>query len=167
MKETGGVIRAEVGFDHGGVLTDGFRRALGDFFTVVEHSDPLADTHHDAHGVFNEKDGEIELAVDALDEGYELDFLLWIQTGGGFVEQEQARAGGEGAHDFEAALFAVGQAAGGGVAEAGQVEEREQLIGAGGDGGLALAKSAEAKQSVERGGSAVKVARGPDMIEHA
>ncbi len=144
MKESGGVVRAEVGLDHGRVLADGFGRTLGDFFFFFQHGDALADDHHYAHGVFDQEDSEIELAVDALDEGDELDFLLRIQAGGGFVQQEQARLGGEGAHDLQAALFAVRQTAGGGVAETRQVKEGEQLVGAGGDGGLAFAEGAEA-----------------------
>ncbi len=90
VADGGGVVGAQVGLDHGGVGADFLGRALGDFFAVVEDGDATAYAHHDAHGVLDEQDGDGELAVHALDEGDEFEFLGGVETGGGFVEEQGA-----------------------------------------------------------------------------
>ena len=59
--------------------------------------------------------------------------LRRVHAGGGFVEQQQLRFRGQGAHDLQAALVAVGQALGRLVAQARQVEDLQQLHGLRGD----------------------------------
>ena len=69
--------------------------------------------HEDAHAAL--ADGEQQPA--------ELGRLLRIEARGGLVEQQQLRLGGERARQLDAALQAVGQAAGGRLRERAQVEK--------------------------------------------
>ena len=56
--------------------------------------------------------------------------LLGVHAGGGLVEEQQAGFAGEGAGDFELALFAVGEVAGEVVALVGEADELEEFHGA-------------------------------------
>jgi hypothetical protein len=159
------VVFAEVGFDDFGVGLDFGGGAFGDLHTVVEDGDALADAHDDFHRVLHEEDGEVELFLDLLDQADEFDFLGRVHAGGGFVEQEEFRFRREAADDFEAALFAVGQALRGGVAEAAEVENIEELFGALRDRGFVGAEGAEADERLDRGGLAVEIAGDADVVE--
>ena len=49
-----GVVFAQIGLDHLAVFLNFFRGAFGDFHPVIQHRDPLAQRHHNPHGVFNQ-----------------------------------------------------------------------------------------------------------------
>lgn len=73
------------------------------------------------------------LVADGEDEFLGRAGLLGVHAGGGFVEQQEAGVGGEGAGDLQLALFAVGEVAGevvGLVGEAGEGEEFHGLLAA-------------------------------------
>src|SRR5437016_5086724 len=55
-------LLAEIGRDDLGILLDLVRRSFGNDLAVVEHVDPLADSHDDLHVVLDEKDRKAELA---------------------------------------------------------------------------------------------------------
>ena len=101
------------------------RRALGDLHAVVEHGDALADAHDDLHVVLDEQHRDAEFFLRKTDQVHELDFFRGIHAGGGLVEQEQLRAGGEGTHDFEPALIAVAETVGGRVIRIRESEDAE------------------------------------------
>src|SRR5690606_4777625 len=88
-----------------------------------------------------------------------------VHAGGGFVEQEELRPGGEPADDLEPALFAIRQAGGGCVAEPAKFENFQQLVHAPGDGVLVVPERALPEKRVPRAGLAVKVAGHPDIVE--
>src|SRR3954447_4465720 len=60
--ERGVVVGAQVGVDHGLVLRDGLRRALGDDLAGGHDDDPVADVPDDVHVVFDEDDRHALLA---------------------------------------------------------------------------------------------------------
>ena len=167
MGEVRAVIFAEVGFDDLRVVLDFGGRALCDFDAVIQDGDALADTHDDAHGVFDEEDGEFEFLVNALDKLHEFGFFGGVHAGGGFIEEKQARLCGEGADDFEATLFAIGQAAGGGVTETEKIEEREQFLDASGDCGFVLPEAPGAQECVKSVRASMKAGGGADIVENA
>src|ERR1035437_9952982 len=104
--------RAEVGFDDGGVVAGLLGGAGGGGFAVVQHDDALADAHDDLHVVFDNEDGEVEAGADGLDGVHEVAFFGGVHAGGGLIQEEDFGAGGQGAGDFQAALVAIGEAAG-------------------------------------------------------
>src|SRR3989442_464522 len=59
---------AEIGLDDLRVDLDLGGRPDRDDLPVVEHGDPLAYVHDDAHVVLDEEDGEREIAADRLDQ---------------------------------------------------------------------------------------------------
>ena len=79
-----------------GIRPDLSRRALGDDLAVVEDRDPVADAHDDAHVVLDEQDGQAQLGAELADEIGHLAGLAVVHAGGGFVEQEELRAGRRG-----------------------------------------------------------------------
>ena len=114
-----------------GSLANFIRSAFGDFLSVVEHSNALADAHDDLHVVLNEKNGEAKFFLRESDKLHELDFFRRIHSGGGFIEQKKLWPGGERAHDLETSLVAVRQRAAGKVALGGQAEDFQEFDDAG------------------------------------
>ena len=159
------MVFAEVGFDDLRIGLDFGGRALGDLHAVIEDGDALAHAHDDFHRVLHEEDGEVELFLDLLDEADELHFLGRVHAGGGLVEEEQLRLGREAADDFEPALFAIGKALRGGVAEAAEIKNIKELLGAFGDRGFVGAEGTEADERLDRGGRAVEIAGDADVVE--
>jgi len=49
--------------------------------------------HDQAHVVFDQEDGDLELLADAPDERHETLFFVEVQTGRGLVEQQQRGPG--------------------------------------------------------------------------
>jgi hypothetical protein len=159
------VLLAEVGLDDLGIGLNGGGRAFGDLHAIIEDGDARADTHDDLHRVFHEEDGEAELFLDLLDQADELDLLGRIHAGGGFVEQEELRLGGQAADDLKPALFTVGETLGVVIAEAAEVEYLQQLLDAPGDGGFVGPEGPETKEGVNGRGPAMQVAGHPDIIK--
>lgn len=84
--------------------------ALGDELAVFQHPDVLAHAHDHFHVVLDEQDGQVELVADMPDEAHEFGAFLRVHPGGGLVEEQEVRAGRQGAGDFKAPLRPVGQA---------------------------------------------------------
>ena len=82
-------------------------RALSDLLAVVEHDDPVAQTHHELHVVLDEEHGEPS-APYALDQAHEPLGLDGVEPGGGLVQQEYRRVGGEGDGEPERIMVRVG-----------------------------------------------------------
>ena len=160
------VVFAEVGFDDFRVGLDLGGSALGDLHAVIEDGDTLADAHDDLHRVFDEEDGQGELFLDLLNEADEFDFFGRVHAGGGFVEEEELRLRREAADDFEAALFAVRETLGGGVAETAEIKNIEELLGAFCDRGFVGAEGTQADERLDRGGCAVEIAGDADVVEN-
>ncbi len=167
VAEFGAVVFAEIRFDYLWIFLDFGGRAFGDFYAVIQHRDVFTHRHHHTHRVFDEEDGEIETLMNLADQADQVDFLRGVHAGGGFVQEKQARLGGEGADNLQAALFSVGQRGGGGIAKAVEIEQSQQLIDAGGHGGFIGAEGASAHQGLKRRGGAVEIAGDPDVVEDA
>ena len=97
-------VLSEVGFDDPRVVADGVRIALGDELAVFQHPDVLAHAHDHFHVVLDEQDGQVELVADMPDEAHEFGAFLRVHPGGGLVEEQEVRAGRQGAGDFKAPL---------------------------------------------------------------
>ena len=93
----------------------------------------------------------LNVSADLDDVLHQLGGLGGVHAGGGLVEQKQAGVGGECAHDLQAALRAVGQAAGLVVGQALHVKDVEQLHGALVRLGLATPVGGRAQDAGERG----------------
>jgi len=59
----------------------------------MEHQQPAAQSHHQAHLVFNQEHREFELMANAFHQIAEFDPLDVVQARGRLVEQQQARLG--------------------------------------------------------------------------
>ena len=103
-----GCVAAEVGGDHRGVIGHDRRWPVGDFATEVEHRDPLAYAHHQAHVVVDQQHGQTDL-VELLDQVAHAVFLSGVHAGRGFVEDKELRLQGQGARHLEATLIAIRQ----------------------------------------------------------
>src|SRR5688572_12545666 len=119
---------AQIRFDHLRIALNLLRPTLGDLAAVVEHHDPVADAHHQAHVVLDQEHRDTA-ASDGGDQLSERDALGRVHPCGGFVQGEQPGLGGKRSRDLETALVAVGQAARRGVGartDADIVEELER-----------------------------------------
>ena len=94
-------------------------------------------------------------------------FSVGFMPGGGFVEQQQLRLGGQRADDFQPALVAVGQTLGRFVAELAQVEDLQQFHDLPGDLCLAVAKGAAAPEGIADAVRTVQLHGGAHVVEHA
>ena len=79
--------------------------------------------------MLDKQDGQVEMVTDGLDEVHELDTFLRVHAGGGFVQQQHAGLGGQGAGDLQTALGTVGQVAGLFVPQILQVHGLQQAVG--------------------------------------
>ena len=80
--------------------------------------------------MFHQKHGDAEFFLNKVDEFHETDFLRGVHAGGGLIEQKQAWAGGQSAHDLQSALVSVrqiGRLPVGVVFQPKDFEERENL----------------------------------------
>ena len=77
--------------------------------------------------MFDQQHGDVEVVTDAADGLGQLSGLGRVHTGGRLVQKQQLRAGGQRAHDLQAALCAVGQTARRNVGEVRHVEDVQQL----------------------------------------
>ncbi len=112
-----------------GIVPDLARRAVGDLGAVVEHDDMVGDLHHHRHVVLDQQDGGAVLLADREQQRVELEALARVEAGGRLVEAEQHRIGAHRARDFEPALVAIGQVAGGIVGAVDQVDLVEPVLG--------------------------------------
>jgi hypothetical protein len=90
-------------------VLDLLRLALRDLLAVVEDRHAVGDAHHDLHVVLDQEDGHVLLLTELGHEGREVRRLLGVHSGGGLVEEQELRLGGERPRDFEAPLVAVGE----------------------------------------------------------
>src|SRR3954462_11394109 len=81
----------EIGLDYGWISLDVVGRSGRQQAALVDHDQPLADSHHHLHVMLDQKRGYFELVVQALNGAAEIGGLLRIHAGGRFVEQQQAR----------------------------------------------------------------------------
>ncbi len=100
----------EVDLAHALVARDLVGRALHQDAPAHHHDDAAGEAEHHVHVVLDEKDGQ--LARQVRDRVEQRRALVLRHAGGGLVEQQHARARGEGERDFEQALLAVGEFAG-------------------------------------------------------
>jgi hypothetical protein len=77
--------------------------------------------------VLDEENRDLEPIPDLRDVLHELFGLMGVHAGGGLVQEEELRIGRKGADDLQAALGAVGQAAGGFIRQILHAEDIEEL----------------------------------------
>src|ERR1700704_1155223 len=125
------VFYAEIGRDHLGIVTDGLRRAFGDLDAVIHHHDVVGNLHHHRHVVLYQQDRDAVIGADREQQFAQCGALARIQSGGGLIEAQQCGLGAHRARDFETALIAVRQVAGGivgAIEQADAVEPERCLI---------------------------------------
>jgi len=92
-------------------------------------------------------------------------FSAGFMPAAGSSSKQQARLGGQAAHDFEAALFTVREAAGLDVAGTQQMEEIEQLVHPASDGRFVLAKCASPDEGLPGTGRPMQIAGRANVLE--
>src|SRR5438477_9764368 len=100
---------AEVGFDVFWIAVDLLGQAFGDLHAMVHHNDAIRDFHHQRHVVLDEKDRQPAVADRAGQSG-DLDRVIGVHAGCGFVEQQQLGARCQRASHLGAAAVRVGEA---------------------------------------------------------
>ena len=100
---------------------------FGDRPSEVQHQDAVADGHHHLHVVLDQQDGHA-LVPDAPDQADQLLALALVHAGGRLVQEEEPRAGGQGAGDLEPPLVPVGQVPRELVGDVLQPDEPEQRV---------------------------------------
>src|ERR1700680_5097554 len=78
------------------------RRAVGDLAARHQHDQPLRETHHRAHDVLDQDDGDA-LLVELRQQGQDVVDLRMRQSGHGFVGDQQLGLGRHGAGELELA----------------------------------------------------------------
>ena len=101
---------------------------------------------------------------DGTQNGAELGGFAGVQTGGGFVEQQQPRRAGEGPGDLEQALGPGGQVGAGGVTEPAQSDDIEYLVGTFGECAGLLAGPGQAQAVGEEAGAGHVVGAEHDVL---
>src|SRR5207245_1593788 len=100
---------AEVGFDDSWIAVDLLGQAFGDLHAVVHNDDAIRDLHHQRHVMLDEEDRQPAVSHRA-DEARDLDPLIGVHAGRGFVEQQQLGARRQCASHLGAAAVRVGEA---------------------------------------------------------
>src|SRR5262245_45292875 len=124
------VRHAQIGVDDGLIGLDSLGRAIGDFAAVVEHDHPVGDIHYHAHIVFDERDGGAILAVHLQDEARHVLLLLKVHPRHRLIQEQQLRFHGKGAAKLDALLQPVGQLADGDLANVGNLQKVDDVLGA-------------------------------------
>lgn len=79
---------AKIGFNNPLVRTDFLRRTGSDQRTVIQHLNPLTDTHDQRHVVFDEQDAHTEHIPDLPDGFHQLPRFGRVHAGSRLVEQQ-------------------------------------------------------------------------------
>src|SRR5215213_3155103 len=126
-----GSASSQVGLNDFRIALDLRWRPFGDLETVVDYGHLVRDAHDDFHVMFDEENGEVEIAAQAVDEVGHLRRFLRIHSGSWLVEEEQLGLAGEGPRDLEPALITVGEILCGHRTLAAQANILEELPGPG------------------------------------
>src|SRR5437773_9570139 len=100
---------AEVGFDDSWIAVDLLGQAFGDLHAVIHDDDAIRDLHHQRHVMLDKEDRQPAVAHGA-DESRDLDPLIGVHAGCGFVEQQQLGARGQRPSHLSAAAVGVREA---------------------------------------------------------
>ena len=134
--------------------------------SATTRSDTPADH---VHVVLDDQDRHPELVAQAGDQLGHLVGLLRVHAGGGLVEQQQLRLGGERAGDLQPAPVGVREAVGRLIPPVtGQAlpEEGQHLLGAGAHLSLLAPGAGQAKDRLERSGPRPAVRRRHHVLDH-
>src|SRR4030095_520450 len=93
-------LLAKVGSDDLRVIGYLLRWAFGDFLAVVEDNDFVREPQDSLHDMLDEENCHA-CALYCTDEVHNLAHFGGIESGNGFVEQEEVRLGGQGVSRFQ------------------------------------------------------------------
>ena len=85
------------------------RRSLGKHSPSIQHANAIADGHHDAHVMLDQKHAASEGVRDRRDESHQGIALRLRHAGGRLIKQDKARRQGQGATNSQSPLIRVGQ----------------------------------------------------------
>src|SRR6516225_9049698 len=117
----------EISLYDGGMFADLCGCAIGDPLAEIDHSDPVAERHHQMHVVFDDEQSEAALVTQFLQQGYQGMCFRRIHASGRLVQQENFWLRCERARDFEPTLIAVGEIAGTAIGGLVQADESQLL----------------------------------------
>src|SRR5574341_2211915 len=102
-------VLPQVDPDHLTVLLDGERPVLGDLLPGAQHDDLVGDVHDQRHVMLDEQDGDPHVP-DPGDHPPHLVRFPHVQSGRGFIEQQEPGLAGERPPQFDDTLLSVGEA---------------------------------------------------------
>src|SRR5438445_341198 len=153
-----GMLRPQIGGDHGRILRDAQVVAFGEHLAAGEYSDALGEAGDHAEVVLDHQHRSI--LRHPLDQRRDTLHVFVPHARGRLVEQHQFRVERERGGDLQRPLAAVGELRREGVAEVAQADRRDQLGGAAGE----LAQRPGAPPEVE-GGAPLALQRDAHVLE--
>ena len=105
------ILRAEIGFNHLGIVLDFLRLPLGYHLTEDQDLDAVAEFHDKLHPMLNKEDGHPEFSMHLADDGNHPDELIRGHARSGFIQEKDFWVGCHGPGHLHPALGSVGQAA--------------------------------------------------------
>src|SRR5215469_108880 len=112
VSSSSGTGCSEICLDHRRIVAHLVWRALSDFASETEHHDLVGNAHDQAHVMLDQEQGELVFRVDAFDEPAEVSYFGVVESAGGLVQQQQARAAYQRTRELDALLNGERQAAG-------------------------------------------------------
>ena len=82
------LLNAEIGFNDLPVVLHLDGRAFGYLYAMIEHSHPVGDAHHNAHGVLDQQDSDGAFIADAAHEFHHVQAFAGVHAGHGLVEHQ-------------------------------------------------------------------------------
>ena len=121
------LLTSQIGFDNTGISTHLVRSAVGNHLAVIQHHDPLADTHDQRHIMLDEQDGDAELLPDKGNGLHEFPGFGIVHARCRFVQAEELGVGRQCPGNLQLALLSVGQVARPHVRLLIQIKDSEQF----------------------------------------
>src|SRR5574341_417703 len=103
---------AQVSLKHSWDLAHFLGGSFTDSFPEIQHVQPVAQAHDQVHVVIDDQHTQVSVGGDGSQHLEQLIALVFVQTGGGLIEEEKAWLGSQSTSHFHASLQAVGQYAG-------------------------------------------------------
>src|SRR3989449_7145970 len=153
-----GMLRPQIGGDHGRILRDAQVVAFGEHLAAGEHGDALGEAGDHAEVVLDHQHRSI--VRHALDQRRDALHVLVPHARRRLIEEHELRIEGQRGGDLQRTLAAVGELRRDGVAEIAQPHRREQLGGA----AVELAQHPVALPEVE-GGAPLALQRDAHVLE--
>src|SRR3569833_3250491 len=154
----------QIRLDDPRIVLDLGGQTLRDLLAEVEHGDPVADAHDQAHVVLDQQDGTARVA-DLLAALLESLLLGGVHPRRGLVEQQQLRIRGQRAGDLQPPLVTVRQVLRRLVDPSADADELHQLLGLGPALALLFVVPGKPQRRAGQPGAVVRVRADEDVLQ--